>query len=126
MKNATKLWSETESVIEKVTNGVNFYNILTHDGLSSTTSNQINRIKRFSKPYLGSLYQRHVGILQAELDKLMNGPVRDKLKVIPKNVTWGGQSELVFEALSEDFMNSAVKNDNILTELMNLICTQFC
>merc|ERR1719370_2375164 len=44
----------------------------------------------------------------------MNGPVRDKLKVVPKNVTWGGQSGMVFEALAEDFMNSAVKNVEVL------------
>ncbi|CAL4096897.1 unnamed protein product, partial [Meganyctiphanes norvegica] len=104
MKNATKLWSETESVIEKVTNGVNFYNILTHDGLSSTTSNQINRIKRFSKPYLGSLYQRHVGILQAELDKLMNGPVRDKLKSTI-NINLASQKQILSERMMHDFLN---------------------
>lgn len=56
------------------------------------------------------LYKRHVEAVSGALDKLMNGPIRNKLKVIPKNVTWGGQSAQVFEALSDDFMTSAVQN----------------
>lgn len=40
----------------------------------------------------------------------MNGPIKQKLKVIPANVTWGGQSKKVFEALSADFMTSAISN----------------
>lgn len=34
----------------------------------------------------------------------MNTQVRAKLGIIPTNVTWGGQSDAVFSALSADFM----------------------
>lgn len=38
----------------------------------------------------------------------MNGVIREKLKVIPSNKTWGDQSNLVFLKLESDFMKSAV------------------
>ncbi|XP_042876881.1 retinoid-inducible serine carboxypeptidase-like isoform X1 [Penaeus japonicus] len=217
---ATKLWSEAEEVVENVTNGVNFYNILNHDK-DDTRNNRLshqrehaftsphivhegkhwkkskkdshrvskkhkghqNHIHRRStsedrgkrrndrqkkskskgqrkhendirdhvrgkesrhrdnrhyikhviyreeekkhrkphrKPHISLphhlelLYKRHVEAVSGALDKFMNGPVRDKLKVIPKNVTWGGQSGKVFEALSDDFMTSAVQNVEML------------
>lgn len=38
------------------------------------------------------LYHRHVSYMQADdLASLMNGPIRQKLGIIPKNVTWGGK-----------------------------------
>lgn len=66
-----------------------------------------------------TLYNRYVGVFNSELDELMNGPIREKLKVIPHNVTWQGQSELVFEALSADFMTSSVKNGELIETLDN-------
>ncbi|XP_045613370.2 retinoid-inducible serine carboxypeptidase [Procambarus clarkii] len=115
MGQATELWGQAEDLIENVTNGVNFYNILkqAHKDNSSNAvtvlpSNEIaSRIHE-------CLYHRYVGQFSAVLDALMNGPIRDKLKVIPHNVTWGGQSQLVFRALAADFMNSAVKDVELL------------
>ncbi|GAQ86726.1 serine carboxypeptidase-like [Klebsormidium nitens] len=42
------------------------------------------------------------------LDGLMNGPIRQKLGIIPKNVRWGGQSTQVFARLAGDFMKPVV------------------
>nr|XP_027210786.1 retinoid-inducible serine carboxypeptidase-like [Penaeus vannamei] len=223
MGDATKLWSEAEEVVENVTNGVNFYNILNHDKDDARSNhighqrehtftspqiahehkmrkhkektqkdshreskrredhysriharstngdrgshkgddkqkksekkvqrrpniirdhvhgregkhsarrhyitNVIYRVEErehrnpHRKPHISLphnlelLYKRHVESVSSVLDKLMNGPIRDKLKVIPKNVTWGGQSAQVFEALSDDFMTSAVQNVEVL------------
>ncbi|XP_035209628.1 serine carboxypeptidase-like 51 [Stegodyphus dumicola] len=47
----------------------------------------------------------------------MNGKIRQKLNDIPKNVTWGGQSSDVFEALAGDFMKPVV--DSVLSLLVN-------
>ncbi|XP_064085303.1 retinoid-inducible serine carboxypeptidase-like [Macrobrachium nipponense] len=140
MENATMLWSETEELVEKLTNGVNFYNILNPPEDSSSSSHEVSQLQtstaeehpnhilgafgpfpttpepiptphhKFSSPHIEHLYERHVGSVSANLDKLMNGPVKDKLKIIPKNVTWGGQSASVFDALSADFMATAVPN----------------
>jgi serine carboxypeptidase 1 len=42
------------------------------------------------------------------LSEVMNGPVKQMLRIIPQNVTWGGQSNKVFAALGEDFMKPVV------------------
>lgn len=54
MGDATKLWSETEDVVENVTNGVNFYNILNHDK-DDARSNHIShqREHTFTSPHVG-------------------------------------------------------------------------
>ncbi|XP_050961847.1 retinoid-inducible serine carboxypeptidase [Labeo rohita] len=101
---ATDLWSITENVVEQNTNGVNFYNILTQnsDDMVKSTSGQTNG-------YLASLKRRHIRPLHRQsLSELMNGPIRQKLGVIPKNVTWGGQAESVFVSMAGDFMKPVV------------------
>lgn len=115
MAQATELWGEAEELIENITNGVNFYNILMKHS-QITTDNHIRQESSDSvlSDYNEKLYDRYVGKLSSPLDTLMNGPIREKLKVIPQNVTWGGQSKMVFEALSKDFMTSAVKNVELL------------
>uniref|UniRef100_A0A673IWJ3 Carboxypeptidase n=1 Tax=Sinocyclocheilus rhinocerous TaxID=307959 RepID=A0A673IWJ3_9TELE len=99
---ATDLWSITENVVEQNTNGVNFYNILTQnsDEMVKTSSDQTNG-------FLSSLKRRHIRPLHRQsLSELMNGPIRQKLGVIPKNVTWG--AEAVFESMAGDFMKPVV------------------
>ncbi|KAL6476406.1 hypothetical protein MHYP_G00149050 [Metynnis hypsauchen] len=107
---ATEQWSITENVVEQNTNGVNFYNILTQqdDDLMKSSSNDSG--------YLSALKCRHIRPLHRQsLSQLMNGPIRKKLGVIPKNVTWGGQAEEVFEGMSGDFMKPVV---DIVDELL--------
>lgn len=46
--------------------------------------------------HTAALKRRHVQPLHGRsLDELMNGPIREKLGIIPKNVTWGGKHTLV-------------------------------
>uniref|UniRef100_A0A0P4WJ86 Carboxypeptidase n=1 Tax=Scylla olivacea TaxID=85551 RepID=A0A0P4WJ86_SCYOL len=128
MADSTKLWAEAEGLVETVTNGVNFYNILKTParGNASVHHNHVLSVMasrnkyHFKSPELEYLYHHHVGLLSDDLSTLMNGPIRDKLKVIPANITWGGQSKNVFEALSEDFMNPAVKNVEMLLNTTSL------
>ncbi|XP_073516497.1 retinoid-inducible serine carboxypeptidase [Phyllobates terribilis] len=108
---ATELWSKTEDVIEENTDGVNFYNILSHESLMR------RRAAEFSRPYIGRLFQRHVQPLQSNvLDKLMNGPIRKLLRIIPDEVRWGGQAALVFENMAGDFMKPVV---DVVDELLS-------
>ncbi|KAL8525340.1 hypothetical protein ACS0TY_014825 [Phlomoides rotata] len=44
----------------------------------------------------------------ADLSSLMNTEIKKKLNIIPQNVTWGGQSGLVFDALQGDFMRPRI------------------
>lgn len=107
--------------------GVGFYNILqgfaedygTSPVLSSRSSRRSSR--RMSaealalapagvdRDILQALYDRHVGVHYSDpLTDLMNGPIKQKLGVIPASVSWGGQSDAVFSALSGDFMRPVV------------------
>lgn len=101
-KNATELFESVQTTVENYTHGINFYNIL---NLSFAKSySECCRNTAFP-PYINKMYQRIVRTDDDDaLSKLMNGPIRQKLRIIPENVTWGGQSQLVFSALSEDFM----------------------
>ncbi|XP_051572212.1 retinoid-inducible serine carboxypeptidase-like isoform X2 [Myxocyprinus asiaticus] len=108
---ATEMWSITENVVEQNTNGVNFYNILTQDSDEMKSSSD-----QTTDGFLSSLKRRHIRPLHRQsLSELMNGPIRQKLGVIPKNVTWGGQSEAVFVSMAGDFMKPVV---NIVDELL--------
>ncbi|XP_050735127.1 retinoid-inducible serine carboxypeptidase-like [Eriocheir sinensis] len=128
MTDSTKLWGEAEQLIERVTNGVNFYNILKTPNNSSTANHitgtttplPIRDNHTFKTPEVAYLYYHHVGRISATLDALMNGPIKQKLKVVPANVTWGGQSEEVFDALSADFMTSAIPNVEMLLNTTSL------
>lgn len=51
------------------------------------------------------LYQRHVGNMHKNsLKDLMNGPIREKLKIIPNCVKWGG----TFLSASVDLMSCII------------------
>uniref|UniRef100_A0A3Q1GKQ5 Retinoid-inducible serine carboxypeptidase-like n=1 Tax=Acanthochromis polyacanthus TaxID=80966 RepID=A0A3Q1GKQ5_9TELE len=82
------------------TNGVNFYNILTQGSDEESLFFAL-------PPALQA--QRHIGRLHTRsLSELMNGPIRKKLRIIPQNVTWGGQAEEVFSNMAGDFMKPVV------------------
>ncbi|XP_012943591.1 retinoid-inducible serine carboxypeptidase [Aplysia californica] len=106
---ATKAWNELEDVVEVEGSGVNFYNILQWQGSETKVA------KDFSKSHIELLFDRHVGsIISDDLDALMNGPIRKKLKIIPDDVEWGGQSGDVFKYQSGDFMRNVTSTVNDL------------
>ncbi|KAF5187362.1 Carboxypeptidase, partial [Thalictrum thalictroides] len=108
---ATNSWSELEDVISENSNSVDFYNFLldsSNDPIS-LTSVELSKdiaIKRYSR-YLDSMTSSPGG--DHSLDSLMNGFIKKQLKIIPENVTWGGQSDLVFSGLEADFMKPRIK-----------------
>ncbi|XP_015927838.1 retinoid-inducible serine carboxypeptidase isoform X2 [Parasteatoda tepidariorum] len=106
-KKATDGFSQIQELIGNFTNGVDFYNILKNEGPSPNKS--VNTLPKNHRLY--KLFRRQVDRLYGDvLSDLMNGKIRQKLNDIPKNVTWGGQSSDVFEALSEDFMKPVVSS----------------
>ncbi|KAM4843414.1 retinoid-inducible serine carboxypeptidase [Thomomys bottae] len=111
-KEATQLWEEAEMVIEKNTDGVNFYNILT----KSTPTSAMESGLEFLHSHLVRLCHRHVRHLHGDtLSELMNGPIKKKLKIIPEDISWGAQSPKVFMNMEEDFMKPVVR---IVDELL--------
>jgi len=84
--NATNWWSIQQDFAEEFTQNVNFYNFEHYDD------------------YLP----------EDQLNDIMAGLIRQKLKIIPAGVTWGGQSGEVFDYMSGDFMTPAFKEVDML------------
>ncbi|KAI3716557.1 hypothetical protein L1987_67515 [Smallanthus sonchifolius] len=123
LKDATQTWSDLEGVIDTNSNSVDFYNFLLDSRMDpvSMTATELVRVtpkKRYSR-YLDSLktYPGENG----DIDLLMNGVIRKKLGIIPNDVEWGGQANLVFEYLDGDFMRPRIKEvDELLNKGVNV------
>ncbi|GLU19278.1 hypothetical protein SLE2022_355390 [Rubroshorea leprosula] len=89
---ATSAWSELESAISISSNSVDFYNFLLDAGGNG-----------------------------GDIDSLMNGPIKEKLKIIPSNISWGEQSDYVFSNLAGDFMKPRIDEvDELLAKGVNV------
>jgi len=85
--NATFWWGIQQNYAEQFAGNVNIYNFQHYDDY--TPDNQLNA--------------------------LMNGPViRQKLGIIPTDITWGGQAGQVFEYMGNDFMKTGIRAVEIL------------
>ncbi|XP_057484081.1 serine carboxypeptidase-like 51 [Actinidia eriantha] len=119
-EDATNSWSELEDVISTSSNSVDFYNFLLDSGMDpvSLTAAELSEgiaMKRYSR-YLDSFRRSSPGG-GGDLDSLMNGAIRKKLKIIPENVQWGGQSDPLFTALAGDFMRPRISEvDELLAK----------
>ncbi|KAF3320787.1 serine carboxypeptidase-like 51 [Carex littledalei] len=118
---ATNSWGDLENYIISNSNSIDFYNFLLDsdmDPLGAAASNSITgsntglSLRRYSR-YLST----KVASASDTLSKLMNGVIKDKLKIIPKNITWQEESNEVFTALSNDFMKPRI---NEVDELLSL------
>ncbi|GAV72105.1 Peptidase_S10 domain-containing protein [Cephalotus follicularis] len=120
---ATNSWGELEEVIIDNSNSVDFYNFLLDSGMDpvSLTAIELSEgisMKRYSR-YLDSLRSSADGVVS--FDDLMNVVIRKKLKIIPENVTWGGQSDGVSTALQGDFMRPRISEvDELLAKGVNV------
>ncbi|KAH7837005.1 hypothetical protein Vadar_008416 [Vaccinium darrowii] len=135
-EDATTSWNDLEDVISISSNSIDFYNFLLDsrmDPVSSTTAELSEGIamKRYSR-YLDSLRRSSpggggggggsgAGSSGGDINSLMNGPIKKKLKIIPSNVTWGGQSDLVFNSFAGDFMKPRISEvDELLAKGVNV------
>ncbi|KAF5186646.1 Serine carboxypeptidase-like [Thalictrum thalictroides] len=119
---ATQSWYELEGVILSSSNNVDFYNIMLDskkdpiEGTTNEASKQMST-KRYSK-YLDSPSLRSA---KKGLSSLMNGVIREKLKIIPTGVKWGGQEDIVFPAMVGEFMKPRIKEvDELLAKGINV------
>jgi len=108
---ATDYWGSTEFVVINQTNGVDFYNILNFvnyfGNLRDVHEMRLGLKKRLPSHLYKKIF-RPSSKIDESLDGLMNGPIREKLGIIPDDVTWGGQSDDVFDAQAGDFMKPVV------------------
>ncbi|XP_042442406.1 serine carboxypeptidase-like 51 [Zingiber officinale] len=114
-------WGRLEDFISSKSNDVDFYNFLldsASDPLSLATTTEVGR-KQVMKAY--TTYLSSKASADVDISSLMNGPIRNKLKIIPRNVSWGEQSDLVFNYLSNDFMKPRIKEvDELLSLEVNV------
>lgn len=121
---ATRLWAETENVIQAVTDNVDFYHILRHnvadDGLSATVPEGVHNVSWMTPAVWRAAHRLLQPLPNNALPQLMNGPIRAKLGIIPAGVTWGGQANRVFQAHAGDFMKDVI--DAVDQLLANTSC----
>ncbi|KAJ1699641.1 hypothetical protein LUZ63_008153 [Rhynchospora breviuscula] len=114
---ATNSWGDLETYIISSSNSVDFYNFLLDSdmdplGAAASSSNNGLSLRRYAR------YLSMKGESPSDtLTKIMNGVIKDKLKIIPKNITWQEESNEVFMALSNDFMKPRI---NEVDELLSL------
>ncbi|KAG0558806.1 hypothetical protein KC19_10G056400 [Ceratodon purpureus] len=111
---ATMIWSDMEEAVRKIADDVDFYNLLKHHQSAYELSANASGLAR--------LAARHLSVTETtDLAELMNGPIREKLKIIPSNISWSQFSELAFGALSGDFMKDNIKQvDELLAAGVNI------
>uniref|UniRef100_A0A2C9V3L3 Carboxypeptidase n=1 Tax=Manihot esculenta TaxID=3983 RepID=A0A2C9V3L3_MANES len=120
---ATNSWAELEGVISRSSSSVDFYNFLLDSGMDSVslTAAELSQgmaMKRYIR-YLSSLGSSPGG--DGDIDSLMNGPIKKKLKIIPDNISWGGQADEVFSNLAGDFMRPRINEvDELLAKGVNV------
>ncbi|XP_052165245.1 serine carboxypeptidase-like 51 isoform X2 [Oryza glaberrima] len=118
---AENTWQSLESIILEQANYIDFYNFLKDDSSSDANLEQQQRQRLLAS--LGQSRRRYSSYLSSKVtteggfEGIMNTVIRDKLRIIPKNVTWSEQSDDVFEALAGDFMKPRILE---VDELLNL------
>ncbi|KAF1882914.1 hypothetical protein Lal_00003096 [Lupinus albus] len=151
---ATYSWSDLENLISMSSNNVDFYNLLKDSESDSETLSEMElglykevSMMRYSK-YLSSTLRSSFNGEEDDLEKLLNGVIRKKLKIIPENVTipiqihdhianacadrYVAQSSDAFDNLLGDFMKPRITevdellalgvNVTIYSGQLDLIC----
>ncbi|XP_059646786.1 serine carboxypeptidase-like 51 isoform X4 [Cornus florida] len=123
-EDATNTWSDLEGVVLDSSNNVNFYNFMLDSGTAIVQSEEQKGLmaERYSKYLSTKMFLSSInGARTGDFASLMNGPIKEKLKIIPNNVTWGGQGNIVFPAMTGDFMNPRIKEvDELLAQGINV------
>lgn len=107
---AVNLFLQENNLIGQVTDNVDVYYVLRHNQQDSAIMHlMLQRYKNTSKLSHNQIFAQYLMRSQSDpLFKLMNGPIRAKLGIIPDNVTWGGQSEMVAESQRNDIPSSVL------------------
>ncbi|KAH7293602.1 hypothetical protein KP509_28G032400 [Ceratopteris richardii] len=122
---ATRGWSFLESLILNMSNNVDFYNILSDESDSSSSSlfetqQKQNSFQRYGH-YLKMQRIKQLNQSVPDLASIMNGPIRKKLQIIPDGIIWRELAGSVFSALTQEFMRDVVaKVDELLTRGVNV------
>ncbi|CAN8320338.1 unnamed protein product [Cochlearia groenlandica] len=120
---ATQTWDDLESLISHNSNDVDLYNFMLDyamDPMSLTTIKDTRKesgiLKRYSR-YLNDLRISSDVDNGGGINKLMNGVIKKKLKIIPKDLVWDTSSDPVFKEMHADFMKPTIEGvDELLAK----------
>ncbi|TVU06892.1 hypothetical protein EJB05_46928 [Eragrostis curvula] len=100
---AQKTWTDLLDLIDSKTNSVNMNNFMLDAGMNPVPASKKS------------------GTAPNTLDGIMNGVVKSKLKIIPKNLVWKEATLEVYEALANNFMKPAINEvDELLSHGVNV------
>ncbi|CAL9167718.1 unnamed protein product [Musa hybrid cultivar] len=114
---ATNSWRQLEGFISSASNDVDFYNFLLDTASDPLLKTEVQESRKLTMETYATYLSSKAATSAVDTSSFMNGVIREKLKIIPKSVSWGGQSGLVFDSLSNDFMKPRIKE---VDELLSL------
>uniref|UniRef100_A0A0D9Z8F9 Carboxypeptidase n=1 Tax=Oryza glumipatula TaxID=40148 RepID=A0A0D9Z8F9_9ORYZ len=121
-------WIDLLGFIDKKSASVDMYNFLLDSGMdpvsadlpaasSSSPSSSSAQLMKYST-YLSS---QAADSGSNTIDDIMNGVIKEKLKIIPKNLKWQELSDPVYNALVNDFMKPRINEiDELLSYGINV------
>ncbi|EEC75404.1 hypothetical protein EE612_017847 [Oryza sativa] len=121
-------WIDLLGFIDKKSSSVDMYNFLLDSGMdpvsadlsaasSSSPSSSNAQLMKYST-YLSS---QAADSGSNTIDGIMNGVIKEKLKIIPKNLKWQELSDPVYNALVNDFMKPRINEiDELLSYGINV------
>ncbi|PFX24817.1 Retinoid-inducible serine carboxypeptidase [Stylophora pistillata] len=109
-KTAMDLSDKGNKLIANVTDNVDVYYVLRHNVLDSVSAQSHICKNTFRLSHDQMFVQYVIRAHHDPLFELMNGPIRKKLGIIPENVTWGGQSDLVAISQRNDIPSSVLSD----------------
>ncbi|KAL6878231.1 hypothetical protein ACP4OV_012401 [Aristida adscensionis] len=115
-------WNSLLEFIGNKSGNVDVYNFLLDDGMdplaASTPADMLPRNVQAMK------YSNYLGSQDSNSNTLagiMNGPIKEKLKIIPKDLKWKGVSRAVYKALISEIMKPRIDEiDELLSYGVNV------
>ncbi|VAI54156.1 unnamed protein product [Triticum turgidum subsp. durum] len=108
---AWKSWTELLGFIDSKSAGVDTYNFLLDTGMDpvkATSSSWSAASNAQTVKYSTYLRRKEAASGPNTISGIMNGVIKEKLKIIPSNLRWQGISELVYYALVNDIMKPRI------------------
>ncbi|XP_006650163.1 serine carboxypeptidase-like 51 [Oryza brachyantha] len=127
LADSQRSWADLLGFIDKKSASVDMYNFLLDSGMDpvSASSSSPSSPSPASNAQL-TKYSTYLGTQAADsgsntINGIMNGVIKEKLKIIPKNLKWQELSDPVYNALVNDFMKPRINEiDELLSYGINV------
>ncbi|KAG8063154.1 hypothetical protein GUJ93_ZPchr0003g16742 [Zizania palustris] len=113
---AEKSWTDLLDLIDSKSGSINIFNFLLDTGVDSMSATSATGSSSQLMKYSTYLDGQPSGSESNTIGGIMNGVIKQKLKIIPNNVVWQAASTQVFDALVNNFMKPSVNEvDQLLS-----------